>query len=397
MHKIDISKGSNVTTVSEQWARRPDDERFLSLSELRAQVALWAGESAAAEIEPGKIVVDAVSDAGLRLMTPEGEMDLSHYSFGQIAQVAKAPGYYLRTLPAQLAAVNLNFGLKAAEQKPTSLYVRKPAITTDLSLSAAGEPGKALLRGITSTKYGRIFDRDVVDAVMKIAGDGIGDTRWKVPGTIQWGGAHGITYNPNVNITKENTTLYASDRDIFLFLVDDMHPIEVGKLADGSPDLLFRGFYVWNSEVGHRTFGVATMYLRGVCQNRNLWGVEGFSEVTFKHTSGAPDRFLEHAAPALESYAEGSTAKVVEGVKAAKAATVSKTDEERVEFLRKFNFSEKQARALIATAIAEEGEPPVSLWDHAQAISAQARKAEYQDQRLHLEITAGKVLDKATA
>lgn len=389
MHKIDVSKGQLVSTVSEQWANRPDDERFTSLTALHAQVAQWAAESYTGEVAPGQLVVDAVGDGGLRLMSAEGALDLNHYSFGQLANIAKAPANYLRSLPPALAALNVNFGLKAAEQKPASLYLRKPVV--DL---AGTDPAKRLLRGITSTKYGRILDKDVVEAVMKVAGNGTGDTRWKVPGCIDWSSSHGVSYNPNVVITKENTTLYASDRDIFLFLVDDMHPIEVGKLDDGSPDLMFRGFYVWNSEVGHRSFGVATMYLRGVCQNRNLWGVEGFSEVTFKHTSGAPDRFVEYAAPALDTYAEGSTVKLVEGVKAAKAAIVSKTNEERIEFLRKFGFSEKQAKALIDVSIAEEGLPPSSLWDHAQAISAQARKAEFQEKRLHLELIAGKVLDK---
>jgi hypothetical protein len=93
---------------------------------------------------------------------------------------------------------------------------------------------------------------------------------------------------------------------------------------------MFRGFYVWNSEVGDKTFGVATMYLRGVCQNRNLWGVEGFNELTFKHTAGAPNRFLDQAAPALQTFSDGSTTKLIAGVKAAKAAKVSSTDEERI-------------------------------------------------------------------
>ena len=40
----------------------------------------------------------------------------------------------------------------------------------------------------------------------------------------------------------DTTTLYASDRDVFLFLVDDTHPIEAGRLPNGEPDLYFRGF-----------------------------------------------------------------------------------------------------------------------------------------------------------
>ena len=48
-----------------------------------------------------------------------------------------------------------------------------------------------------------------------------------------------------------------SDRDVFLFLEDDLNPIEAGLLPDGAPDLYFRGFYCWNSEVGAKTLGIA--------------------------------------------------------------------------------------------------------------------------------------------
>ena len=49
-------------------------------------------------------------------------------------------------------------------------------------------------------------------------------------------------YNPRVDVTKVTTTFYASDRDAFLFLVDDLNPIKAELLPDGSPDLYFRGF-----------------------------------------------------------------------------------------------------------------------------------------------------------
>lgn len=388
MHKIDVSKGEMKGDVSRQWANRTPDQRFTSLTALRDQVALWADQSFTKDIAPGNLMVKHTENNDLALHYGENApMGLTNYAFQQLARLASAPGYYLKDLPAPLAAVNLNYGLRAAAQKDQSLYIRNPAPSFDDSAASH-------LRGITSPRYGRIYDRDVVDAVMKVAGNGTGDTRWKVPGTIDWGNAHGVSYNPNVEITKENTTLYASDRDVFLFLVDDMHPIEVGKLDSGDPDLMFRGFYVWNSEVGDKTFGVATMYLRGVCQNRNLWGVEGFNELTFRHTAGAPGRFIEQAAPALETFSEGSTTKLIAGVKAAKAAKVSATDEERIEFLAKWGFSERQAKELIATSIAEEGRPQESIWDHAQAITAQARKSPLQENRLAMEQAAGKILDK---
>jgi hypothetical protein len=385
-HVIDHTKGQLVGAVSAQWASRPDDQKFLSLSELRGKVAQYATESRTIDVLPQEIVAsyDAANPSILRLgMEGCADLEPTHWGFDQIARVAGAPASYLRELPGPLAALNLNYGLKVADAKPVQAYVR--------------ENGTTSLRGITSTKYGRILDRDVADAVINVAGNGTGDTRWKVPGVIEWGNKFGVSYNPNVDITRENTTLYASDRDLFIFLVDDLNPIEVGKLANGQPDLMFRGFYVWNSEVGSRTYGFASMYLRGVCQNRNLWGVEGFNEIVFKHTSMAPERFEVEAEPALVEFAGGSTDKVVKGVAAAKKAIAAKTDEERLEFLGKLGFSQKAAKNVIDTSILEEQRAPESLWDFAQGISAVARKMEFQDARLKMEAIAGAVLDKVAA
>ena len=127
-------------------------------------------------------------------------------------------------------------------------------------------------------------------------GNGTGDTRWKVPGLLDWSN---MTHNPFVEVTKDTTTLYASDRDVFLFLVDDAHPIEAGRLPNGDPDLYFRGFYAWNSEVGSKTLGIASFYLRAVCMNRNIWGAEGFEEISIRHSKFAGHRFAHQAAPAL--------------------------------------------------------------------------------------------------
>ena len=96
------------------------------------------------------------------------------------------------------------------------------------------------LRAVTGPDYGRIYDHELVEAVQRIAGDGTSDTRWKVPGVLDW--STGV-YNPRIDVTRDTTTLYASDRDVFLFLVDDLNPIEAGRLPDGSPDIFFRGFY----------------------------------------------------------------------------------------------------------------------------------------------------------
>jgi len=254
------------------------------------------------------------------------------------------------------------------------------------------EDGRIELRAVTGPDYGRIWDHELVSAVMKIAGNGTGDTRWKVPGVVDWAT---MTHNPFVDVTKETTTLYASDRDVFLFLVDDTHPIEAGFLPDGSPDLYFRGFYCWNSEVGSKTLGIASFYLRAVCQNRNLWGVENFEEISIRHSKFAAQRFAYEAAPALTSFANSSPAPFIAGIKAAREQIVARSDDDRESFLKKRGFSKPETAKIIETVLNEEGRPPESLFDFVQGITALARNKAHQDSRLDLENKAKKLMERA--
>lgn len=144
--------------------------------------------------------------------------------------------------------------------------------------------------------------------MQRIAGNGTGETRWKVPGVLDW--STGV-YNPLVDITQDTTTVHASDRDVFLFLVDDLNPIEAGRLPDGSPDLYFRGLYCWNSEVGAKTLGIASFYLRPVCQNRSLSGRRGLRG---DHHPALEVRRLALRAPALTRFANSSPQLIINGI-----------------------------------------------------------------------------------
>ncbi|MBQ95476.1 DUF932 domain-containing protein [Pyruvatibacter mobilis] len=381
-YKVDISRGERIGRVSSEWFSRPDDERYLSLSELYASVKGRAERSRTRTVESAAIRVEAHRDdpENLALVLPEAEAPVAptHWSFGQLASLVSAPAAYLRQLPAPLAGINLQYGLTShrAEQIKT----------------LETEDGRTELRAVTGPDYGRIYDHELVAAVQKIAGNGTGDTRWKVPGTLDW--SSGV-YNPMVDITKDTTTLYASDRDVFLFLVDDMNPIEAGKLPDGSPDLYFRGFYCWNSEVGAKTLGIASFYLRAVCQNRNLWGVEDFQEISIRHSKYAANRFAHEAAPALTRFADSSPQSFVEGIRAARERIVARSDDDRTDFLRKRGFSKAETARIVETVLAEEGRPPESVFDFVQGITAVARSKPQQDARLDMEGKAKKLLERA--
>lgn len=383
-YKVDVSRGQRIGRVSSEWFSRPADQRYLSLTELMAAVKGRAERSRTRTVESAAIRVEAHRDdpERLALVLPDSDKPLAptHWSFGQLASLVGAPAAYMRQLPAPLAAINLQYGLTnhRAEQVKT----------------LETEDGRTELRAVTGPDYGRIYDHELVAAVQRIAGNGTGDTRWKVPGVLDW--STGV-YNPMVDITSDTTTLYASDRDVFLFLVDDRNPIEAGKLPDGSPDLFFRGFYCWNSEVGAKTLGIASFYLRAVCQNRNLWGVEDFQEISIRHSKYAANRFAHEAAPALIRFADSSPQPFLNGIRQARERIVARNDDDRTEFLRKRGFGKAETAKIVETVLAEEGRPPESVFDFVQGITAYARSKPQQDARLDLETRAKKLLDRVAA
>lgn len=381
-----VMAGESRTDLSRQWIARPADERFLSLDDLYASVK--ARTDATFE--------DRIETRGVEFIAPEArsiedthkmtvglsngrEVAPTHWSFGQLAQLAGAPAGYLRKLPSQIAADALSYGMR---------YNR--AVET---IKLYGRDGLDL-RAATGPDYGRIFDYEVVRAVQQIAGNGTGDTRWKVPGVMDW---RTMVYDPDHPITMDTTTLFASDRDVFIFLVDDRNPISVGKLPNGDDDLVFRGFYVTNSEVGRSALKIAAFYLRAVCCNRIMWGVEGFQEVSMRHSKYAPARFVEEARPALEQFADGSTRLLLEGVEKAKAAKIASEKEEALEFLAARGLSRKRAVEVYESVEQHEGREIRTVWDVAQGITRVAHTIPYTDERVDFERIAGKLLDKAAA
>jgi hypothetical protein len=189
-YKVDISRGQRIGRVSSEWFSRPDDERYLSLSALREAVRARSERATTRTVDTGTLQVQANRDDAERLMlvAPGRSEPIAptHWSFGQLCGLVGAPSGYLRDLPAPIAAINLQHGLATHRAEQVKL------------LEAADQ--RVELRAVTGPDYGRIWDHELVEAVMRIAGDGTGDTRWKVPGLLDWGT---MTHNPFVEVTKE--------------------------------------------------------------------------------------------------------------------------------------------------------------------------------------------------
>lgn len=378
-----ISGGEARMDLAAQWIARPHDERFTNLSDMRQHLHHRSTETFETRLPTRGIEIfapapkETADTKKLFLGLPGGrEVSPTHWSFGQIASLAKAPAGYLRSLPSQIASDALNYGLRfQRDVEEVKLYGRD----------------RLDLRAATGPSYGRIHDYEIIEAVQQIAGEGTGDMRWKVPGVMDW---RTMIYDPNVPVTKDTTTLFASDRDMFIFLVDDRNPISIGKLPNGDDDLMFRGFYIQNSEVGAKALKIAAFYLRPICCNRIMWGVEHFEEISIRHTSLAPSRFIDEAQPALKGFAEGHTTRLLEGVEKAKSAQLASDEGEALDFLTNRGFSRKKALEILSDGERDEGRPVRSAWDFSMAITAAARAVPYQDERIAIELEAQRILDK---
>jgi len=381
--KVDVHRGEMKTVLSREWASRPDDEKFLSLEALLSHVRARAEQSFEDTATVRDLRFDGLVDDDRLVLLHNGRpVDFNHWSLNQVCRYAGAPASYLRTLPAHLAATCLQISAITNGAEQAKLYIN----------------GKAnVLRAATGPNYGRVTDAEVVGSIIEIAK--ASDVQWKVPGCMDWSTG---CYDPTVPVTKETTTLFASDRDVALFICDDLNPIEVGLLPNGDPDLMFRGFMARNSEVGNGYLDVLTMYLRGVCANRCLWGVEGFQQIKIRHNSWAPEKFREQLLPAMATYHNADPMKLANGVKAAKEpiaslarGTAEERREEQTKFLLEMGFGPKMVVDILGHEAPGTAEI-TSVWDVAQKVTAFAQTLTYHDKRLELETVASDLLDRVS-
>lgn len=351
---------TDLTAASAQWASRPDDQRFLDLDSLAQHVAARRRASHSKVLPLGALTIDH-DERELFVRGHNGAAaTMTNWSFGQLASMVKAPAAYLRGLPPAVAEINLEYGLKFSDQNTSE---------TQLYYTEDGQIGE--LRAATGPKYGRIFDEQIVRAVEHMNADG----RWTVPS--EFNKTEGFV------VTKRNTTLYASDRDIFLFLVDERNPIVIGDQT------YFRGFYTWNSEVGKATFGLATFLYSYVCCNRIIWGARDIEELRIRHTHLAPERFIEQATPALRAIADSSPEPIVTAIRKAQETKIAEKPAQVEQWLASKGFGKFETATAIALA-ARGGDTgstgdPTNLWDLIQGGTAAAREYGHQDARLDLE------------
>lgn len=356
--------------ASRQWMSRPSDERFTSLPDMQAHFDAQRVASREVVVSSRKIsLVPQPDHKGLLVEGPNGHgYAPSHWSFGQLAGLADAPASYLRKLPAELAADCINVGLSVLRD------------VEDVGCLLYKNGDAPVLRAATGPRYGRIWNSEVIGGLVDRFGDGVSG-HWRVPGE----------FGKAVTVTKDNTTLFASDRDCFVFLADEDRRIEIPNRRDGQSGSMARGFFIWNSEVGSASFGLSTFLFDYVCCNRIVWGASDVKELRIRHSSGAPDRFLDEIRPALETYAASSDASVVRAIEDARSKRIG----DKLDDFLANRFSRSLVASMKTAHKLEEGRPIETVWDATVAATAVARSMQNQDSRVDLERAAGKLLTLA--
>jgi hypothetical protein len=390
--------------ASNEWASRPDDERYWTLEEALQQAEFERQHSAHGLIAANRLRVTA-KHGDLLIQSPQTQAKLTNWSFGQLCQRADhAPQEWISKLPATLAAENLNHGLKVAQdEKDVQLLV---TAKNGQALTPASLPGLDFtLRAINGAIYERLWDsfflqgfKDLEDTYGWCVpparpAPGCKRTRLATEQDVMSGDAMGLSIRIGDEIGPAG--IYRGDRDMFIFMVDDDHVIE------HNGEKLARGFFFWNSEVGSRSYGAELFLYRSVCGNHIVWGHEKVGEIRFRHvgkdTYNRAKNILEVE---VKKYMDSGVGEELRRIDAAKTFKLGADKEEVLDFLigkrRHVAIPNKVINAAwnLVEEHPEDGDPRTA-WGLAQGVTRYSQTLANQDARAAMDAKAGKILEFA--
>lgn len=366
---------TTITKASHQWATRPADERFVSLLEMGAKMNDIRARSKDRDVASKQIKCEPVAGNDLKALQfvgPQGgAINPTHWAFGQMAGLAGAPAGYLRGLPNVLAADCMNYGLQVARE-----------VQDVKVLMTREQDGSVTLRAATGPSYGRVWNAEIVDYLIQNFGNGI-DGHFRIPGE----------FGQRVQPTTANTTLYASDEDMFVFLADEERRVEMHNRRNGAGGSLARGFMISNSEVGAGSLVVDFFLFDYVCMNRIIWGSAELKTMRMRHTASTPQKWLDNIVPVLNEMAYASPTGIEETIRNAQAKRIEKSV---ADFL-KTRFTGRQITLIEEAHEREESRPIETIWDAVTGVTAFAKTIEHQNDRVEIERKGGQLLELVAA
>lgn len=367
-------QSTTLTRASAQWRDRPEDERYSSIEALRAAAHAYR---------------DSASERVVRLRDAEMSYDedellldgkrMTNWAFGQLAQRTKAPAAYIRTLPSDLALQCMKHGLRSSD----------PAMPADKVMVADGR-----VSAITSERYVRLWNAEIADWLVTLQG---AQPWWSFPVAFRQAG--GETKQGAWGESKELPVAFLSDHDMFVFLADYEHAIEI-------PDCdtpLNRGFWIENSETGASAIRITLFLFDFVCSNVLVWGARNVVEVKVNHVGRARERVLfddSEARLAIEEYANRSTREDVQRIVQARKTLVADTREEVINDLYGMRLPGLTKTILEQAYATVERTPrygdPRSIWGVVNGLTEVSQRLPHADARTEVDRSAGKILDAVT-
>lgn len=378
--------------ASSQWSSRPSDERFATLQEMYDACKGYADTAKVSHVPYGDLRVEAVKD-DVQIAGKAGKFaKLTHWAFGQLSRLVGAPADYLRTVPATLATQNLNWGLK---NKADDFGTKEAQLLFHSN-------GDLLLRSVTSEKYSRIWNWEISKRLLTL-----GDMGWRVPparpAMLDQKGTRKATKDDVLDSAKSfdigikegdliaPSGIYASDHDMFAFMVNEKFPIDSGS---GKP--MYKGFFAWNSEVGASSFGLMTFLYDAVCGNHIVWGAQNVREVRIKHVGSADARATQELQVELRRYSQSAVGDIEIAIKRARTVTIAAKKEDVLQKLfdkRIATFTNLEKAYALAEKHESVNGAPNTVWGMVSGLTRLSQDTPYADKRVDLDRQAGKLME----
>ena len=385
--------------ASREYATRPPDERYPSLDALVTAAEHDRQHSMEKkynlkdlQVVPfdntdvdrtGPRLMSDDPGVSLRLQSPKGRAQFTHWSFNQACRMIGAPAAYLRTLPPAIAADAMNHGLSTSPVgTQANVLIRLP------NGNGQTEP---IARACTSDTYGRVWDSQLYSAVVN--GITQHDSRWTLPPT--W--------------TGEPAGAYRGDRDSFLVLVNGGSIVTDPSLRNAAPfarttpdapqgptDGMYRGLLIRNSEVGAASIIIEQILFRFICGNHMLWGA--FLDRSFRRRHFGANTLRDTVTEINRiawNWTHQSAARDEQIVKSLIEHEIAHTRDAVIDELRKLGATREQAEQAYKTCEATETASPRSFWGLAQGLTRDSQQTPYQDERFELDRIAAAVLNRA--
>jgi hypothetical protein len=381
----------NIMQASNQWATRPDDERFWTLDEMH-QRTLSYREHSTESLQLASDCRLTTNSRGIAMQVGQSgnEADVGHYAFTQVCRQLSAPAGYLRQLSSALAVECLEH---SRERDPAQDRQRNLLIDTT---------GIHRLRATTSDRYVRVWNHELVEALQELQVDG-----WVVPPARPSGheaegrtriateedcidfGDSPLTVKPGDTIAPAG--LYASDHDMFAFLINPRIEIDNGL----SPSGMRRGTMIRQSEVGSCSIWKLDFLFDTVCGNHIVWDAREVRETRVRHMGSAVEDNWVAMIRNITEEAETSARQQEAEIRRAQEIVLGSGKEEIMALLFKNRWATKRVAGKafdIAEDHSESHGNPHSLWGMVSGLTRLSQQTGYADDRAAMDRAAGKML-----